>query len=95
MNKILALLTFPGIIFHEITHRLFCDLTKTQVNDIVYFSMSLDNNIMGYVIHNEPKKSRYSILISFGPLILKNLTYSIFLLTVYAFVLHKYPSNHY
>lgn len=64
-----ATITFPGVIIHEIAHRLFCDLTKTPVYEVCYFRVG---NPSGYVIHGEVKGLGKSFLISVAPLIINS-----------------------
>ena len=63
---LVSLATFPGIIVHEIAHRLFCDLAKVPVYNVCYFRIG---NPAGYVIHGPVKELKSSLLISIGPLI--------------------------
>ncbi len=67
---LISLLTFPGVIVHEIGHRLFCDLTKVPVYKVCYFSVG---NLAGYVIHGPVKGLKNSFLISVGPLIVNTI----------------------
>ena len=61
---LITLVTFPGVIMHEIAHRFFCDITKTPVYAINYFN---------YVIHRPANEIKKSLLISVGPLIINTL----------------------
>lgn len=67
---IIALLTFPGVIVHEISHRFFCDLTKTPVYEVRYLRIG---NPAGYVVHGPVQSLKSSLLISIGPLIVNTL----------------------
>lgn len=70
-GELIALVTFPGVIIHEIAHRLFCDLTNVGVYKIYYFIPF--SQTAGCVIH-EPTKSLWrALLISTGPLIINSL----------------------
>lgn len=64
---ILAILTFPGVIVHELAHQLFCRWCKVPVFEVCYFR---DANPAGYVLHEPAQKTSHSILISVGPFIL-------------------------
>ena len=75
---LVALLTFPGVIVHEVAHRLFCDLTRTPVYDVRYFVPM--GNPAGYVVHGRPTRLVHALLISAGPLIVNTVLCS--LLTV-------------
>jgi hypothetical protein len=67
---LISLLTFPGVIVHEIAHRFFCDLAKVPVYQVCYFRIG---NIAGYVVHGPAKGLRTSFLISIGPLIVNTI----------------------
>jgi hypothetical protein len=62
---LISLLTFPGVIVHEIAHQFFCRLAKVAVLDVKYFRLS---NPAGYVIHEIPQKTSQHLLIGLGPL---------------------------
>lgn len=62
---LISLVTFPGVIVHEIAHQFFCKLAKVAVLDVKYFQLS---NPAGYVIHETPQKTSQHLLIGLGPL---------------------------
>jgi hypothetical protein len=62
---IISWLTFPGVIVHELAHKLFCHWTGTQVLEVCYFRFG---NPAGYVIHEKPTTVWKHILIGIGPL---------------------------
>ena len=63
---LISLVTFPGVIVHELAHQLFCRLYKVPVFKVVYFQMA---NPVGYVLHEPPREKWQSIMISVGPFI--------------------------
>ncbi len=65
-GQLIAIATFPGVIFHEIGHKLFCDLSGVKVYKTCYFRFG---NPSGYVIHEKPKNFKQSFFISVGPFI--------------------------
>lgn len=67
---LVSLVTFPGVIVHELAHQLFCRLFKIPVFEVCYFRMK---NPVGYVIHEIPPKHYQSILISIGPFIINSI----------------------
>lgn len=67
---IITWLTFPGVIVHELAHKIFCHLTGTGVIQVCYFRFG---NPSGYVIHDIPSSPWKHILIGFGPLIVNTL----------------------
>jgi len=66
-GSLVSLLTFPGVIVHEIAHRFFCDVAKVPVYKICYFRLG---NPAGYVIHDETHNLKDAFLISIGPLLI-------------------------
>lgn len=67
---IISILTFPGVITHEIGHKLFCDLTGVAVFKVRYFRFG---NPAGYVIHAEPYNFKKSFFITAGPFIVNTI----------------------
>jgi hypothetical protein len=61
---LISLVTFPGVIVHELAHQLFCRWFKVPVFKVVYFQLA---NPVGYVLHEIPVKKWHSIMISIGP----------------------------
>jgi hypothetical protein len=67
---LISLVTFPGVIVHELAHQLFCRWARVAVFEVKYFQLK---NPVGYVIHeltNNPKKN---LLIGVGPFIINSL----------------------
>jgi len=109
LNKILATLTFPGIIVHEWAHKTMCNLFNIRVYKVNY--LSLRGNVNGYVLHDNPENYFQAFLISTGPLFLNSLMTIIFTLIAINFYsentfvfllllwisfsigLHSFPSN--
>lgn len=71
---LVALLTFPGVICHEIAHRFFCDLCGVPVYAVSYVRIG---NPAGYVIHSPVKSLKSALLISIGPLIVNTVLCSL------------------
>ena len=63
---VITIVTFPGVIVHELAHQLFCRLFKVPVFEVVYFQ---PKNPAGYVLHETPAKDWQSIMISVGPFV--------------------------
>jgi len=61
---IISIITFPGVIVHELAHQLFCRLCNIAVIEVCYFRLG---NPAGYVRHEIPKKASQNILIGIGP----------------------------
>ncbi len=66
VRRIISGITFPGVIFHEFGHTLFCGLTGVKVHKTCYFRFG---NPAGYVIHERPQNFIQSFLIAVGPFI--------------------------
>lgn len=62
---IISILTFPGIVVHELGHLLICRLLGVPVHKVCYFRFG---NPAGYVVHDVPESAMRHILISTGPL---------------------------
>lgn len=84
---LISLLTFPGIIIHEWSHKKFCEWTGVLVREVVYFRFR--GNPAGYVRHEEPKKYWQTFWISVGPLVINSL--SAILLSVIALLFQSTP----
>ena len=67
---IISIITFPGVIVHELAHQLFCRWFKIPVFEVCYFRFE---NPIGYVIHEPAKKGYQTILISIGPFIINTI----------------------
>jgi hypothetical protein len=66
---LIAYLTFPGVIVHEIGHMVFCRLRKVPVLDVCYFRFE---NPPGYVVHEKPGDFLSTFLISIGPFLVNS-----------------------
>ncbi|MHB1001629.1 MAG: metalloprotease family protein [Armatimonadota bacterium] len=66
---LISILTFPGVIVHEIAHQLFCRIYRVAVFDVCYFRFG---NPAGYVIHEVPRSSFQHIMIGIGPFIINS-----------------------
>jgi hypothetical protein len=73
-GPIMALLTFPGVICHEIAHRFFCDLCGVPVYKACYLQLGTP---AGYVVHGQPSNLRSAFLISIGPMVVNTLLCSL------------------
>ncbi len=62
---IVSILTFPGVIVHEMAHLMMCRIVGVKVHKVCYFRLG---NPAGYVIHDMPRSAWASILIGIGPL---------------------------
>ncbi len=74
---LIQLITFPGIIIHEIAHRLFCDLYGVPVFAINYFDIDSSNSVVGHVTYQPTKNSNAEFFINIGPFIINTLLFMI------------------
>ncbi len=63
-NQAVTIITFPGVIVHEMAHMLACFLTRTRVLRVRLFRLG---NPAGYVMHEKPHGAWKTILIGTGP----------------------------
>jgi hypothetical protein len=68
-GPLIAALTFPGVIVHELAHQLFCRLFGVAIFEVCYFRFG---NPAGYVIHEHPAKTGQQIWIGIGPFIVNS-----------------------
>jgi hypothetical protein len=68
-GPLIALITFPGVIVHELAHQWFCRLFGVAVLDVCYFRFG---NPAGYVIHEHPTRDYQQILIGIGPFLVNS-----------------------
>ena len=67
---LISILTFPGVIVHEIAHQIFCRICRVSVFEVCYFRRG---NPAGYVVHEEPKNSRDNVIIGIGPFLINTI----------------------
>lgn len=67
---IITWITFPGVIVHELAHKLFCHWTGTKVLQVCYFRFG---NPAGFVIHEKPATVWTHMLIGIGPLFVNSM----------------------
>lgn len=66
-GQIISILTFPGVIVHELAHQLFCRLFRVAVFKVVYFQLG---NPAGYVIHEPPRLPLHNLMVAVGPFLI-------------------------
>jgi hypothetical protein len=69
-GELIALLTFPGVVMHEIAHRFMCDILRVPVYSIKYFSIG--NTRAGYVYHHKTDNIYHDLLIGLAPLFINS-----------------------
>ena len=108
LNWLTSFVTFPGAMFHEWAHKVFCELSGVRVLKVVYFRFG---NPLGFVSHEEPRHYFQNFWISVGPLVINSLLAvlltsfalrlsdnpRVFFLLLWLAVsagMHAFPSNH-
>ena len=66
-GTLVSLLTFPGVIIHELAHRLSCVLAGVSVYKVRYFRLG---NPSGYVVHGGVHDYSGAFLICVAPFLL-------------------------
>ena len=69
-GTLIAALTFPGVIVHELAHQLFCRFWRVAIFDVRYFQFG---NPSGYVIHEHPATLKQQVWITVGPFFLNSI----------------------
>ncbi len=67
---IISLVTFPGVIVHELAHQFFCRRMRVAVYDVRYFRLG---NPAGYVTHESARTNLQNFMISIGPFFLNSI----------------------
>lgn len=70
MLQLFYILTFPGVIMHELAHQLICIWCGVKVYRVTYFNFG---NPAGSVEHAVPEKLWQAFCIAIGPFILNSL----------------------
>lgn len=66
LGWLVALITFPGIMLHELAHKLCCHLARVPVYKTCYFRLG---NPAGYVLHEPTNNYGKAFLIDTAPFI--------------------------
>lgn len=69
LSYIVNYLTFPGVVIHELAHKIFCEQFGVVVFRVSYFRFG---NPIGYVTHETPANLRAALGISMGPLFINS-----------------------
>jgi hypothetical protein len=67
---LISLITFPGVIFHEIAHRLACFISRVPVYKTCYFRIGIP---AGYIIHGPVKGYSNALLLALAPFLVNTL----------------------
>ena len=67
---LISIVTFPGVIIHELAHQVFCRLCGLEVYEVKYFQVQNPN---GYVIHQSSDQPFKVFLPSMGPFFINTL----------------------
>lgn len=66
---IIAILTFPGVIIHQLVQLIVCRILRVAVLDISFFKFK---NPAGYVIHERPIESWKDLIIGIVPFLVNS-----------------------
>ena len=80
---LISIVTFPGVIVHELAHQLFCRWARVAVFEVKYFQFK---NPVGYVIHELTNNPAKNLLIGVGPFIINSLLGALI-------AMHAFPST--
>ena len=76
-GAVIATITFPGVILHEMAHKFFCDLYRIPVYEVKYFAVSKN---AGHVIHAPITDVRKNAIIGLAPLLINSVACILFLI---------------
>lgn len=65
----LALFAMPGVVFHELSHLIFCKMVGARVHQVVFFRLG---NPAGFVIHAAPAQFSGHFAIVVGPFLINS-----------------------
>jgi len=88
-GRLIGLLTFPGVIVHELGHLLLCKIAGVKVKGWCLFRV---NKPQGFVIHEKTESVFKNFLITFGPFFV-NSVLTILLALIYILVKNAFPFN--
>ncbi len=67
LHQLISLVTFPGTILHEWSHKFFCQRLGVSVQKVCYFRLG---NPSGYVIHDPIKHLGKALVVATAPLLI-------------------------
>ncbi len=67
LASIISLVTFPGVILHEWSHKFICDRVAIPVHRVCYFRLG---SPAGYIIHNGIENFGKMFLITIAPFLI-------------------------
>lgn len=91
LPQLFLILTFPGVMFHELGHKWTCNLLGVKVKDYKLFTLNMPGQI-GYVAYKKPKKYFHSFLINVAPLISSSIISMFFFYLTYKTIDEYYLS---
>lgn len=69
---LVGVITFPGVVVHELAHKSFCEFFGVNVYEVVYFR--LVGNPIGYVLHEPARNLWQSFWITVGPFVVNSIS---------------------
>jgi len=82
---LITIVTFPGVIVHELAHQFFCRLRRVAVFEVCYFRFG---NPAGYVLHEIPRTAGDHLLIGIAPFFVNSLLGAIIALPGFIPLMH-------
>jgi len=92
---VISIVTFPGVIIHELAHQIFCMLCGMKIYEVKYFQ---PKNPCGYVIHEPSDRPLHVFLTAMGPFFINTILGMLILLPASIEILEfrdytSYPLN--
>lgn len=81
----IEILSFPGVILHEMSHKFFCDYFNVKVANVNYFKIS---NLSGSVHHEPVLNANHNAIIALAPLAVNSLTFLILAIPYISILAH-------
>ncbi len=88
---LISLVTFPGVVIHELAHQIFCMLCNLEVYEVKYFQMGNPN---GYVIHEAADRPWKIFFTCMGPFFINSVLGMVILLpaSIELLVFHEFSN---
>ncbi len=89
-GPLMDILTFPGVILHEMAHKFFCDHFNIKVSQVKYFSFGgiSGSGISGIVHHEHVSNENHNAIIALSPLLINSLAALIISMPYISILLH-------
>ncbi len=90
-GQLISIITFPGVIVHELAHQLCCRICRIPVYEVKYFQVG---NPCGYVLHEGCNNPWKNLLTAVGPFLVNTIFGMIITMPAYiqVFILGSWES---